>query len=129
MNQKMTKSENNAVKSLTCIVCPMGCRIEAVMGDDGKPISVSGNTCNRGYDYAMNEFTAPRRTLTTTVKMSGCGEKLLPVRTSSPIPKEKLFEAMKLVNSIEISGPVEIGDVVYENFIEVGINLIACKNI
>ena len=117
-------------KNLTCIVCPVGCRLEITMDAAGKIKDISGNTCKRGYDYAMTEFTDPRRTLTTTVKLTGsAADKFLPVRTSSPIPKPKLMEAMAIVNKLSASAPVKVGDVICPDFIEKGINLIACKNV
>lgn len=106
----------------------MGCRLEIDADESGKIIGITGNTCKRGSDYALSEFTDPRRTLTTTVRISGAAtDTLLPVRTSSPIPKHKLFEAMEAANKLEVSGPVKIGDIVCRDFIESGINLIACK--
>lgn len=120
----------NTTKNLTCIVCPVGCQLEVVTDDDGKIVSITGNTCKRGFDYASTEFTDPRRTLTTTVRIEGSStDKYLPVRTSAPIPKPKLFEAMELVNSISTVAPVKVGDVVCKGFVEKGIDLIACKTV
>ena len=117
-------------KNLTCIVCPVGCRLEITMGADGTIRDISGNTCRRGYDYAMTEFTDPRRTLTTTVRLTGAKtDKFLPVRTSAPIPKPSLMEAMKKVNTLSACAPIRVGDVICADFIEKGINLIACKNV
>lgn len=117
-------------KNLTCIVCPIGCQLEVTVDDNGKVTDIAGNTCKRGHDYAMTEFTDPRRTLTTTVRLSGSeSDAFLPVRTSSPIPKPKLFEAMEKVNALEAVAPVKVGDVICANFIEAGINLIACKSV
>lgn len=117
-------------KNLTCIVCPIGCQLEVTVSDDGKVSEITGNTCKRGYDYAMNEFTDPRRTLTTTVRLDGsAADKFLPVRTSSPIPKPKLFEAMEVVNGITATAPISVGDIICKDFIEPGINLIACKDV
>lgn len=120
----------STVKNLTCIVCPIGCRLEVTLDDAGKPVKVEGNTCKRGADYAVNEFTDPRRTLTTTVKICGsAADKFLPVRTSSPIPKPRMFEAMEAVNRLTAKAPVRVGDVICKDFVEAGIDLIACKNI
>lgn len=120
----------STIKNLTCIVCPIGCQLEIELDEGGKPVKVSGNTCKRGEAYAMNEFTDPRRTLTTTVKLNGSeADKFLPVRTSSPIPKPKMFEAMEAVNKLCVVAPVKVGDVICKDFIEEGINLIACKTI
>jgi len=117
-------------KNLTCIVCPMGCQLEVTLNDDGKIESITGNTCKRGYAYAETEFTHPTRTLTSTVKLVGSkSEKLLPVRTATPIPKQSLFEAMKQLNAVSVKVPVRVGDVVIADFIEKGTNLIATKTI
>ena len=117
-------------KNLTCNVCPIGCRLEVTMDDAGNITEITGNTCKRGADYAQNEFTDPRRTLTTTVKLTGsASDKFLPVRTSAPIPKPKLMEAMALANALCASAPVKVGDVISADFIEKGIHLIACKNV
>ena len=115
-------------KNLTCIVCPIGCQLEIDTDINGKIIGITGNTCKRGSDYATNEFTDPRRTLTTTVRISGSQtDVLLPVRTSAPIPKNKLFEAMETASKIEATAPLKMGDIVCHDFIEAGIDLIACK--
>ena len=96
-------------KELTCIACPLGCNLIVTL--DGKAvISVEGNTCPKGKDYAINECTAPVRTLTTTVCCNN-GE-LVAVKTSKPIPKEKLFDAMEIINSTVAKLPVRVGDVI-----------------
>ncbi len=117
-------------KNLTCIVCPIGCHLDVTMDAEGKIKDISGNTCKRGFDYAMNEFTDPRRTLTTTVKISGsASDKFVPVRTDAPIPKPMLMKAMEIAAELSASAPVKIGDIICADFIERGINLIACKNV
>ncbi len=119
-----------AIKNLTCIVCPMGCQLEVKLDSEGNVTDISGNTCKRGYNYAKTEFTNPTRTLTSTVKLSGSkNDTLLPVRTASPIPKPKLFEAMKLIGELEVKAPVKRGEVVCADFVEKGIDLVACKTV
>ena len=47
-------------RNLTCIGCPMGCALLVEM--DGKEIiSVTGNTCKKGAEYAVKEVTDPTR--------------------------------------------------------------------
>ncbi len=117
-------------KTLTCIVCPMGCRIDVQMDSDGKIADLSGNTCKRGYNYAMTEFTDPRRLLTSTVKLENAkNDKFLPVRTSLPIPKNKLADAMEIINSLKATAPIKAGDVICRDFIENGIDLISSKTV
>ncbi len=99
-------------KNLICIVCPLGCTLEVEL-DGTEVISVTGNTCKRGAEYAVSECTAPKRTVTSTVLCEN--GKVLPVKTSTPIPKEKLFECMEHINSTTASLPVRRGDVIIKN--------------
>ena len=115
--------------NLTCIVCPIGCRMEATRADDGTITEVTGNTCPRGKKYALSELTNPVRTLTSTIRIEGAAEEFLPVKTDAPIPKGKLFDAMKELRGITAKAPVTMGDVLAENFIAEGVNLVACKTI
>ena len=99
-------------KELTCIACPLGCSITVTL--DGKDvISVEGNTCPRGKEYAINECTAPVRTVTTTVRCEDGS--LVSVKTSKPIPKENIFDAMRVINSSVAKLPVSVGDVIIED--------------
>ncbi|MBQ9428175.1 MAG: DUF1667 domain-containing protein [Clostridia bacterium] len=86
-------------RELTCTVCPMGCEI-CVETDGGKVLSVGGNTCRRGEDYAVTEVTAPVRTLTSTIRCDN--GKLLPVKTKKPIPKEKMRVFMDVINQLVV---------------------------
>lgn len=115
-------------KHMTCIICPMGCQLELTV-EDGQVAKVEGNTCARGPKYAVSEFTSPVRTLTTTVRLEGCGEKLLPVRTSLPIPKNRLFDAMKAAAAVTAHAPVRRGDVLVRDFLGEGADLIACRTV
>ena len=99
-------------RELTCIVCPIGCSLVAEI-EDGKVVSVTGNTCPRGKVYAETECISPMRTITTTVR---CADgTIVPVKTSVPIPKEKIFEAMELINKKTPHLPISIGDVIIED--------------
>jgi CxxC motif-containing protein len=52
----------------------------------------------------------------------------LPVKTAEPIPKGQIFEAMKAINQVVVDAPVKIGDVVIENLLGLGINVVSTKN-
>lgn len=111
-------------RELTCIVCPLGCQLNVQL-EDKRVISVSGNGCKRGKEYAQNECIAPRRVLTTTVKTTS--GKLLSCKTQRPIPKECLFSAMKIINNLKIDLPISIGDVIIEDVF--GSPLVATENL
>ena len=116
-------------KELTCVVCPSGCSVTVTIDDDGGIISVRGNTCPRGKQYAESEIMNPVRTLTSTVTVyTKGGKKMLPVRTDKPIPKAELMRAMEIIHSTEAYAPIKRGDVLIRDFIEDGTNLISCKD-
>lgn len=111
-------------RELTCIVCPVGCSLVAEI-EDGRVLGVSGNKCPRGKVYAETECIAPMRTITTTVKCEN-GE-IVSVKTKNPIPKEKIFEAMKIINCKNPVLPISIGDVIIEDIF--GSPVIATGNV
>lgn len=111
-------------KRLTCIICPVGCDLE-IETLNGKVVKVTGNTCPRGEKYAKTECTNPVRTLTTTVRCSN-GE-MLPVRTDKPVPKEKLFECMEIINKTLAVLPIYAKDIIIEDILGTGSNIIASK--
>lgn len=99
-------------RELTCIVCPVGCTL--VVDLDGKEIKdVKGNTCPRGKEYAINECTNPLRTITTTVRCEN--GTVIPVKTSCPIPKDRLFDAMNIINAAVARLPICTGDVIIKD--------------
>ncbi len=112
-------------KKLTCIICPLGCEISVELNSDNNNeiISISGNTCKRGEEYAYNECTCPKRTLTTTVATADGA--VIPVRTNSPIPKESIFECMEIINNLKIVLPISVGDVIISNIAGTGADIIA----
>ena len=75
-------------RHLICIGCPVGCAL-TVKTEQGAVISVEGNTCKRGREYGEKEVTAPARTVTTTVTVTGGKIPAVSVRTRKDIPKEK----------------------------------------
>ncbi len=106
----------------------MGCSLRVTMDGD-EIVSVEGNTCPRGKNYAVTEVTAPRRVLTSTVRVEGGHLPLCPVRTGGDIPKGLLFDAMKAVNALRIKAPVAIGDVLIPDLCGTGVPLVACRDI
>ncbi len=86
---------------------------------------VKGNNCPRGKAYAINEMTLPKRVLTTTVRCDN-GE-MISVKTSAPVPKDKLFELMQIINKSVAKLPVKIGDVLIKGVWD-EVNLVATDN-
>ncbi len=99
------------VKEFVCITCPMGCRL-SVEVEGEEILSVSGNSCGRGLAYAKNEAVNPKRMLTTTVRVLGGTQPLVPVRTQTAVPKERLMEYMDFINGQRIQAPIQRDQVV-----------------
>ena len=113
-------------RELTCIGCPLGCALTVTM--NGKEVvEVKGNTCKKGDIYARKEVTNPTRIVTTTVRVSGGAAPMINVKTQSDIPKDKIFEVMRLIRAKSVCAPVKIGDVIIEGVF--GTDVVATKNI
>lgn len=115
------------MKTLTCIVCPNGCRITCEALDGG--YRFSGNRCNRGAEYALSEMTRPMRTLCTTVRTVFPAVPALPVRTSAPIPKESVFDVMRALKDLRVDTRVRIGEVVVRNVCGLGSDVICTSSV
>ena len=115
-------------RELICIGCPMGCPIVVKM-EEGKVISVTGNTCPRGDAYARKEVTDPTRIVTTTVRVADGKVPMINVKTEHDIPKDKIFACIASLRGVTIKAPVHIGDVVLENVAGTGVNIVAAGNV
>ena len=67
--------------------------------------------------------------LTTTAKIKSEEYKLIPVKTTGKIPVDRLSDAMKIVNKLNLVPPIHLGQVLVENFIIDGVSLVATKTI
>ena len=112
------------MKELTCIVCPRGCHL--VIDDN---LNVSGNFCKRGENYAKNEITRPMRNISSTVIIKSNIINRLPVKTSDNIPKDKIFEVMKEINKVIVSAPINVGDIVIKNVLNLGVDIVATRTV
>ncbi|MBD8932280.1 MAG: DUF1667 domain-containing protein [Ruminococcus sp.] len=115
-------------KELICIGCPMGCPIVVEM-EDGKVLSVTGNTCPRGESYARKEVTNPTRIVTTTVRVDGGKVPMINVKTERDIPKDKIFECIAALRGVTMKAPIHIGDIILENVADTGVNIVAAGNV
>ena len=112
-------------KNLTCIVCPRGCTLTVTLDSalENPVVSVEGQGCKRGVDYAIAECTHPTRVLTTTAPTGDGG--VVPCKTNKPIPRELLFEAMEIINTLAAPATVRIGDGLIANILNTGADVVA----
>ena len=127
-NQNETAGEVVQEKKVICVICPNSCEIVVKQMPDGS-LLMEGQGCKRGEQYASDEFLAPKRTLATTVRIHEALIPLLPVRTSVPVPKEKLNEILDLLASIEVTAPINCGDVIVESVLGLESNVIATRTL
>lgn len=114
-------------KVMNCIMCPMGCELTVSM-ENGKFVSVTGNSCPRGAKYAETEVTDPRRMLTTTVRIKGGLLPLLPVVSADVLPKGKIAECVAYLRNVTVQAPVKAGDVIVPDILGLGVNIVASRD-
>jgi NADPH-dependent 2,4-dienoyl-CoA reductase/sulfur reductase-like enzyme/CxxC motif-containing protein len=117
------------VRTIICLNCPLGCKIDVTLNKDGEIEKIEGNQCPKGEDYARKEMFTPERVLTATVRTSNPDQPLLPVRTNDSVPKEKILDCMKVLSKVIVDEPLDIGDVVLANILGTGVDVIASLKI
>jgi CxxC motif-containing protein len=117
-----------AKRRLSCIVCPMSCTIDVEMLD-GNITGISGFTCPKGEEYAREEVTAPKRMLTTTIRIKHGGLPLLPVVSKAALPKDKIRACARYLSAIEVEAPVAEGDVVCPDILGLGVDIVAARDL
>ena len=114
---------------ITCISCPMGCDVELEVDDNDEIVEMEGATCKAGEKYVKNEYYNPTRILPTTARVKGGVLPLVPVKSEEPIPKGLLDEAMVKIAEVELEAPVKLGDIVVEDILETGVNIVATRDL
>lgn len=112
-------------RTVICIGCPLGCRVAVTLDQKGGVKSLRGAECRQGEKYVVKELKEPVRTLTATVRTGDESFPLLPVRTSRPVPKDRLREIMAETARVKAEGPVKRGQVVVKNVAGTGADLVA----
>ena len=115
-------------QTITCINCPVGCRMTVTLSDHGEFVSVTGNTCPRGAKYAEQECTLPLRMITAVLPVAG-SDTPLSVKTSSPVPKEMIAEIMEELSRVSVSTPISAGQVILPNILNTGADLVATRSL
>ena len=113
------------LRTFTCIMCPQGYEITAEGSE--APYSVTGNKCKRGHEYVEQELVNPMRNIATSILVEGGEMPLASVRLSAPIPKAKIFDVMNEIRKVKRTAPVHEGEVVIENVLGLGSNVIVTK--
>ena len=116
------------IVAFTCICCPLGCRVEVTLDENGQVAEVSGYTCKRGADYAAQEAVAPERMVTAVLPCGGCLEPVS-VKTQRPVPKAAMRDVLAAIARLEPDAPVAAGDVLIEDVCGTGVAVVATKSV
>lgn len=118
-----------STQHLTCIRCPKGCQITVEL-EGMEVVSVTGNGCRRGDEYARKEVTNPTRTVTTVVPVEGSHvARMVSVKTAQDVPKSKVLDVVRALAGVRTTAPVHIGDVVLADVCGTGVDVVATKNV
>lgn len=109
---------------LTCIVCPNGCELTVSKNPEGVT-SVAGNLCPKGVKFATDELERPVRTFTGTAATLFEDFPVASVRINREVPREEIPRVARYVNSLVLKKRYAPGDVVEENVLGLGADLIA----
>lgn len=117
-------------REMICIVCPVGCHLEVLENKESESgYIVNGAGCKRGEVYGVKELSNPTRTLTSTAKLKGGNLPRIPVRTDREIPKNKIFDCMRIINDIVLEVPVKSGQILVENILGLDVNIISSRSV
>jgi len=115
-------------RAVRCIVCPLSCLGEVSI-EKGEVVAIKNMTCRRGEDYAREEIVAPKRMLTTTVRITGGELPLLPVVSDGVLPKGKVMACARYLADIVVQAPIKEGDVVCPDILGLGVNIVASRSL
>ena len=113
---------------ITCINCPVGCRMKVTLNDLNEVLSVDGNTCPRGEKYARQECTMPLRVITAVIPVAG-SEMPLSVKTAAPIPKALISETIMALRNTHPELPIALGQVILPDVCGSGVPVIATRSL
>lgn len=113
---------------ITCIVCPVGCEAKVTI-EGGKAVKAEGLACSRGEEYVFGEVEAPMRDFFSIVGIEGGVAPVCPVRSTKPIPKDRIMDCSRELAELTVAAPVRIGDMVMHNVLGLGVDLVATRSI
>lgn len=114
------------IKNIICIGCPLGCLLIAEV-EFGVVSHVTGQSCKRGESYAKQEAIQPLRILTGNMRASGCRQPFS-IITNKPITKDLLLACAAELKKHHPEPPIYSGDVVIENILGTGCDVIATQD-
>lgn len=75
-----------------------------------------------------NEFESSSAIFTTLVRIKGAPYNVVPVKSTKPIEKRLWIECSKALSRLYVGAPISIGDVVCQNLLNTGVDIVCTKN-
>ena len=73
-------------------------------------------------------MTAPKRSVTSFMKVEGGGCRTVSVKTRGGIPKDKIWQCMEEIRTKTVKAPVKVGDVLIADVAGTGVDVTATSN-
>lgn len=116
-------------KKIVCTLCPIGCELEVEI-QEGKVFSVEGSLCEKGIEYAKKEIENPTRCISSFVSVQNSEKyETVSVKTSSAIPKDKIFDVMNEIKKIQLKAPIKLGTVIIKNVLKLNVDVVATRSV
>jgi CxxC motif-containing protein len=121
-------SEYPVLDRLTCVLCPVGCELEVRRAASGE-LEIQGNQCDKGLPFAVEEVLHPKRNLATSVPVRGTAAKMVSVRLSGPVPREKIFPILAEIARLRPEAPIRRGQVLIADVLGTGVDVVATRTV
>ncbi len=115
--------------TIICIVCPVSCPVDVEWTKEEVVLGIKNHLCKLAGPYVESELFDPRRLLTTSIPVDGGDWPLVSVKSSPPIPKDMMLEAMDEITGVRVKAPIKVGDVLMTNILGTGCDVVATRNV
>ncbi len=120
-------SDGDLSDRLTCVLCPLGCELE-VTGKKDHP-EISGNLCDKGVGFAIEEVLDPKRNLATSVPLEGSVTRMVSVRLSGRVPRDLIFPILSEIGRLRPEAPVRRGQILLADVLGSGVDVVATRTV
>ena len=103
------------MKEIKCTACERGCTLRA--DSDLYEITISGNKCPRGKEYALGEYINPTREVTFNVRVRGGSSPVVSAKTAYPIAVTKILPLSRLLLKLSVDAPVAEGQPLFASLL------------
>lgn len=113
-------------KEFTCSLCPEHCLV-TLKERNFQPLSFEGNRCSLGEEFAKNLILPKNWIFSGIAKVEKGDRSTLALRTTAPLPLDLFPTLQKELNRLQLEAPLHRGEVVVENILNTGVDLIAAS--